>query len=217
MAMHTPGHCQQYGGTDPAELFEPSWDDNPTWEGSELYSDLATAQVLSADAYVLEMYPVQDEDDRPGDLVWVRAKDGWELTDGDNPTPVSINVRPVRGRPPPPGTMTAAQQLALASEFRVPIPQGSAGGCGEVVVKQDLTGDAWGVTDGALTGLQAWIDGEGWRYVSDVGRAAAFRRTREEALLLAHQVAELEAACYQAEIAATRPEEYTGPSGDLPG
>ncbi|MFB8401291.1 NUDIX domain-containing protein [Streptomyces sp. NPDC055912] len=144
------------------------------------------------------------------DLAFDHAEILASATDADGPTSVSLRARTVRSDPSAPRVMTAGQQLALASEFRVPLPQGSAGGYAEVVVQQGLPGDAWGVTDGALTGLRAWIDGEGWRRVSDVGRGAAFGRGREEALLVAHQVAELEAACYQAQIAAGQPEEDSG-------
>ncbi|MFJ2191573.1 hypothetical protein ACIOJE_27190 [Kitasatospora sp. NPDC087861] len=98
-------------------------------------------------------------------------------------------------------TMSAEQQLALAVEFRVPIPQGEAGGYGEVVVHRDQAGDGWAVTNGAMVGLRAWIEDEGWRPVRDIGRAAAYKHTREEALALAHQVAEIEAACHQVLLA----------------
>ncbi|WBP92000.1 hypothetical protein [Kitasatospora cathayae] len=100
-------------------------------------------------------------------------------------------------------TLTVEQQLQLAVEFRVPIPQGPVGGYGEVVVRRDETGTGWAVTDGALVGLRAWIEGEdgGWRPVWDIGRAAAYQHTREYALALAHQVAEIEAANYQALLA----------------
>lgn len=98
-------------------------------------------------------------------------------------------------------TMSAEQQLALAVEFRVPIPQGAVGGYGEVVVRRDQVGDGWAVTDGAMVGLRAWIEGEGWRPVRDIGRATAYRHTREKALALAHQVAEIEAVCHQALVA----------------
>ncbi|MFE7194033.1 hypothetical protein [Kitasatospora sp. NPDC057541] len=98
-------------------------------------------------------------------------------------------------------TLSSEEQLALAVEFRVPIPQGPVGGYGEVVVRRDETGTGWAVTDGALVGLRAWIEGEGWRPVRDIGRAAAYPHTRDQALGLAHQVAEIEAACHQALLA----------------
>ncbi|MGW2865927.1 hypothetical protein [Streptomyces sp. NPDC001205] len=191
-------------------VFEPVWDDNPTWDGSELYEDLAVAQVFAADAYVSEMYPVLDEhDEGPGDLVWTEANGCWDLSDGGKATPVSIKRRTVRLRPAPAGLLPLVQQLALATEFRVPLPQGNGGGYGEVVVQRDDVGTLWAVTDGAFSGLRAWVDGEGWRHISDVGRAVAYQHTREAALFLAHQVAELEAACYQAEVAAAGPDTDT--------
>lgn len=207
---------QQYsvpaGSAPTTVVFEPAWEDNPTWSGSELYEDLAVAQVLAADAYTSEMYPVLDEhDDGPSDLVWAEIEGSWELTDGGEDTPVSIERRTVRARPAPAGALPLVQQLALVTEFRVPMPQGTAGGYGEVVVQRDEVGTLWAVTDGAFSGLRAWIDGEGWRHISDVGRAVAYRHTREAALLLAHQVAELEAPCYQAEVAAAAPETDTMP------
>ncbi|MFD5433751.1 hypothetical protein ACFWJ4_16570 [Kitasatospora sp. NPDC127067] len=98
-------------------------------------------------------------------------------------------------------TLTVEEQLRLAVEFRVPIPQGPVGGYGEVVVRRDQTGDGWAVTDGALVGLAAWTENDGWQPVRDIGRAAAYRHTREQALDLAHRVAEIEAANYQALLA----------------
>ncbi|MFF4741301.1 hypothetical protein ACFY2W_36270 [Streptomyces sp. NPDC001262] len=184
-------------------VFEPSWDDNPTWSGSELFADLGEAQAFAANAYVEDMY---GGDGVEGELAWVvEGEECWRLTEAGEPTGVSIGTRTVRG------TLVAAAlrtQLALASEFRVPLPDAGVGGYGEVVVRrqQDGLGERWAVTDGADTGLRAWVDGEGWRHVSDVGRAVAFRHTREEALGLARQVAEIEGACYQAEIDAHRPD-----------
>lgn len=59
-------------------VFEPAWEDNPTWEGCELYADLARAQVLAADAYVREMYELLDEhDEGPGELVWTQNRGSW--------------------------------------------------------------------------------------------------------------------------------------------
>ncbi|MFD3330161.1 hypothetical protein [Streptomyces sp. NPDC058701] len=85
---------------EPGAVFEPVWEDNPTWDGSELYEDLAVAQVFAADAYVSEAYPVLDEhDEGPGDLVWTERDGSWELTDGGKDTPVSIERRTVRVRP----------------------------------------------------------------------------------------------------------------------
>lgn len=98
-----------------------------------------------------------------------------------------------------------AAQLVLASEFRVPLPEGLGGGYGEVVVQRESTGsDRWAVTDGAFVGLQAWIDGDGWKYVTDIGRAAAFAYGLDEALDLADEVARFEQARLDARIAAHR-------------
>ncbi|MGA4844677.1 hypothetical protein [Streptomyces sp. G45] len=103
------------------------------------------------------------------------------------------------------------QQMALVSEFRVPVPDHGAGGYAEVVVcRERIDVDRWAVTDGALTGLRAWVAGEGWKYVSDVGRKVAYAHGRSEALELARQVAEIEAACYGAEIDALRAEDQDG-------
>ncbi|MFG2823350.1 hypothetical protein ACGFX4_28470 [Kitasatospora sp. NPDC048365] len=96
--------------------------------------------------------------------------------------------------------LSTEEQLALAVEFRVPIPHGPAGGYGEVVVRRDEAGDGWAVTDGAVVGLRAWT-GEGWQPVRDIGRAAAYSHTREQALAPAHRVAEIEAANYQTLLA----------------
>ncbi|MFD0353630.1 hypothetical protein ACFVHW_07755 [Streptomyces sp. NPDC127110] len=190
-------------------VFEPAWEDNRSWSGGELYEDLDVAQRFAAQAYVDE----QDEvlgggEDGPGELVWVAAGGSWDLTDGGRPTPVSVVARPVRGRPASAGS-APEELLGLAHEFRVPIPEAGVGGYGEVVVRRrpDGAGERWAVTDGAFSGLRAWVEGEGWRYVSDIGRAAAYRHSRESALELAHQVAEIEAACCQAEIAAVRSED----------
>jgi hypothetical protein len=94
---------------------------------------------------------------------------------------------------------------ALATEFRVPIPKGLGGGYGEVVVQRDLIDpNRWGVTDGAVSGLRAWVEPDGWRYVADVGRAAAFTHTLDEALELASQVAVIERGWLDARIEAHR-------------
>ncbi|GGJ72950.1 hypothetical protein [Streptomyces brasiliensis] len=80
-------------------VFEASWEDNPTWEGSSaLYADVARAQVFAADAYVSETYDFLDEDEEgPGELVWRQREGCWELYDGGKQTPVSIYPRTVQG------------------------------------------------------------------------------------------------------------------------
>ncbi|MFE9810662.1 hypothetical protein [Streptomyces sp. NPDC005548] len=97
-----------------------------------------------------------------------------------------------------------AAQLTLASELRVPLPQG-LGGYGELVVQRESTGsDRWAVTDGSLVGLQAWVDGDGWRYVTEIGRAAAFVYGLDEALDVAEVVARFEQERHDARIASNR-------------
>ncbi|MFJ1757291.1 hypothetical protein [Kitasatospora sp. NPDC088134] len=89
-----------------------------------------------------------------------------------------------------------------------------ADGHGEIVVRRDKPGGRWAVTDGAQVGLRAWTETEGWRPVWDIGRAVAFRYTREVALALAHQVAEQEAANHQALLAvAADPFSRAAPTG----
>lgn len=98
-----------------------------------------------------------------------------------------------------------ATQLALAVEFRVPLPDGIGGGYGEVVVQREASdSDRWAVTDGAPVGLQAWLDGDGWKYVTDIGRSAAFVYGLDEALGLAEEVARIEGERHDARIAAHR-------------
>ncbi|KAB7835485.1 hypothetical protein FRZ00_26670 [Streptomyces mobaraensis] len=77
---------------------------------------------------------------------------------------------------------TLREQLAFAAEFRVPILDVGVGGYGEEVVKRAPGGTRWAVTDGAFSGLRAWGDGEGWRYITDIGRAATYRHNRDQAL-----------------------------------
>ncbi|MCB5910347.1 nucleoside 2-deoxyribosyltransferase domain-containing protein [Streptomyces pinistramenti] len=89
--MVTPQAATAAAGT----VFEPSWEDNPSWEGSEPYTDLAAAQLAAADAYVLEMYT---DGIGPGDLSWTMREGCWELTDQGEPTPVSVHARSVWAR-----------------------------------------------------------------------------------------------------------------------
>ncbi|MGW1587281.1 hypothetical protein [Streptomyces sp. NPDC002386] len=97
-----------------------------------------------------------------------------------------------------------AAQLTLASEFRVPLPDG-LGGYGEIVVQRESTGsDRWAVTDGAVTGLRAWLYPAGWQYVSDVGRDVAFVHDLDDALELAEAVAKIERDAFDARIRAHR-------------
>ncbi|WP_031046828.1 hypothetical protein [Streptomyces sp. NRRL F-5650] len=96
-----------------------------------------------------------------------------------------------------------ATQLALATEFRVPLPEG-LGGYAELVVQRESSGsDRWAVTDGALVGLQAWAD-DRWQYVTDVGRAATFVYSLDDALDMAEHVARVEQESHDARIRAAR-------------
>ncbi|EGX60586.1 MULTISPECIES: hypothetical protein [Streptomyces] len=190
-------------------VFEPSWDDNPTWRGTRPYADLGTAQEVTAETYREDLEQF-DESEPAGVLKWRHRFDGlWELTDDGHPTPVAIRARALYGPPQPLGELSAEEQLRLATEFRIPLPLGSAGGYGEVVVRPDSIRDRWAVTNGAITGLEAWVAGEGWRRVSDVGPDAVYTLTREKAIILGYQVADLEGALHQAAVAATP---RTGPA-----
>lgn len=89
----------------------------------------------------------------------------------------------------------------LAVELRVPLPN-TAGGYGEIVVQRwTLAADQWAVTDGANTNRQAWIDND-WRPLRDANAADAFRYALDEAITVAHQVAEYEGAVSEAQARA---------------
>ncbi|OEV14065.1 hypothetical protein [Streptomyces nanshensis] len=90
------------------------------------------------------------------------------------------------------------QQLALAREFRVPLPN-QVGGYGEITVEKDPGLNLWAVTDGAFSGKRAWVDGF-WQHLTDIGRTAAYTHPLDEALELAYQVAEFEGAVYETEV-----------------
>ncbi|MFB8442712.1 hypothetical protein ACFC7A_27040 [Streptomyces niveus] len=119
---------------------------------------------------------------------------------------------------PPTGALPPVQKLALATEFRVPLPGHPAGSYGEIVVKRERASSyrwaareragsyRWAVTDGAVSSLRIWTDGDGWRYLSDIGRTAAYRHTLDEALLLAERAAEFEATSL-AKVLSLRPDE----------
>ncbi|MDX3066035.1 MULTISPECIES: hypothetical protein [Streptomyces] len=185
-------------------VFEPSWDDNPTWRGARPYADLGTAQEVTAETYREDLEQF-DESEPAGVLQWRNRFNGlWELTDDGHPTPVAIRARALYGPPRPSGELSAEEQLKIATEFRIPLPLGSAGGYGEVVVRPDSISEKWAVTNGATTGLEAWVAGEGWRRVSDVGPSTVYTLTREKAIILGYQVAEIEGVLHQAAVAATR-------------
>lgn len=97
-----------------------------------------------------------------------------------------------------------AAQLALASEFRVPLPEG-LGGYGELVVQRESSdSDRWAITDGAAVDPMAWVDPDGWREISKVGRAKAYVYDLDEALDVAEQVARIEQEQHTARVAAHR-------------
>lgn len=118
--------------------------------------------------------------------------DRWDL-DGDEGSICSQYVKQI------------ATRLALASEFRVPLPEGLGGGYGELVVLRKSAGsDRWAVTDGAAAGLRAWRDPDGWQYVAEVGRAEVFVYGLDQALDLAEEVAGIEQERLDARIRAAR-------------
>ncbi|MEU3289944.1 hypothetical protein [Streptomyces longwoodensis] len=121
-------------------------------------------------------------------LATMADPDRWDL-DGDEASILAQYVKHI------------AALLTLASEFRVSLPDGVGGGYGEIVVQRESTGsDRWAVTDGARIGLQAWVDGEGWRYVTEIGRDAAFAYGLDEAHVVAEQVAQFEQERHDARI-----------------
>ncbi|MFD5663405.1 hypothetical protein ACFWIK_00650 [Streptomyces anthocyanicus] len=143
------------------------------------------------------------------------------VLDGEEPTQIGIRLqgdaavlvlaalRSLCSPAAEPGMSLAQQvehltvQLALASEFRVPLPDG-LGGYGELVVRRESAdSDRWAVTDGALAGLQAWA-GDRWQYVTDVGRAATFVYSLDDALDMAEHVARVEQERHDARIRAAR-------------
>jgi len=98
--------------------------------------------------------------------------------------------------------------LAFATQFRLPLTN-KVGGYGEITIQRG-EGDQrhlWAVTDGAFTGIQAWTEPDGWRYISDIGRAAAYRHTLRDAFDLARRAVEVESACWEAQINALRAED----------
>ncbi|MGW2742332.1 hypothetical protein [Streptomyces sp. NPDC001450] len=98
-----------------------------------------------------------------------------------------------------------ATHLTLASEYRVPLPDGLGGGYGELVVQRESAGsDRWAVTDGAVCGLRAWRDPDGWQYVAEIGWAEAFAYGLDEALDLADEVARIEQERLDARIREAR-------------
>ncbi|MFB7852817.1 hypothetical protein ACFC34_38190 [Streptomyces sp. NPDC056053] len=142
---------------------------------------------------------------------------GWRRRAGHDLCPEHASGNPVSARaetardtaqasrpgPVPEGGKDQLHVLELASEFRIPVPDTGAGGHAEIVVHRERGGTGrWAVTDGALTGRQAWVEGQGWQYISEIGRTAAYAHPRDEALLLALRVAGAEAARRRTETAA---------------
>ncbi|MGW7197506.1 hypothetical protein [Streptomyces chryseus] len=125
-------------------------------------------------------------------LATMTDPDRWDL-DGAEPWVLAQYVKHL------------AAQVARAVEFRVPLPEGLGGGYGEVVVQRESAGsDRWAVTDGAVSGLRAWLDPDGWQYVAEVGRVEAFAYGLDEALDMAEDVARLERERLDARIRAHR-------------
>lgn len=96
-------------------------------------------------------------------------------------------------------SVALTDQLLLATEFRIPCTN-ETGGYAEITVERGMGPKLWAVTDGSFTGRRAWVNG-GWQYLSDVGKVAAYRHTRKEALDLGRQVAAIEGAGIDAHVA----------------
>jgi hypothetical protein len=197
-------------GIDPATsgtVFEAYWNTRPTWRGNQLYTDLETAQMRTANAYARDT-PCPDRA-RSRALQWDKipgSPERWELTDDSESTPISITPRGLQGSADGCPALSLGEQLMFASEFRMPLPSGRPRGYQDIAVRRDPYGGSWwAVTDGAVSGLRAWMH-DGWRRVSDVGMHAAYRHTRSEALTLGQQVTDIETACQEAEMAAFRPQ-----------
>ncbi|MFF3256501.1 hypothetical protein ACFYWP_37220 [Actinacidiphila glaucinigra] len=94
----------------------------------------------------------------------------------------------------------------LGKEFRIPLTNG-VGGHGEIVVRRlTLAHDRWQITDGAASNARVWI-ADDWKPINDVGLEAAHPYSLDEALTVAHQVAEYEGAAYEAEVRASDPDQ----------
>lgn len=101
---------------------------------------------------------------------------------------------------------------SLTTEFHVPLTN-AVGGYGEVVARRmTLDSDKWQVTDGANANRQVWVEGE-WKAITSLGMDAAHPYSLDEALKVAHQVAEFEGATFEAWVRAlTEVYEYECPS-----
>ncbi|MCZ0983879.1 hypothetical protein O1L60_44760 [Streptomyces diastatochromogenes] len=93
-----------------------------------------------------------------------------------------------------------------AGEFRVPLTN-TLGGYGELIVERGPGpfDHLWAVTDGAQREKRFWhvgAAGAGWYYLSDTGPSFAYKHDLTAALALAEEVAALEGARLDKEIAA---------------
>lgn len=101
----------------------------------------------------------------------------------------------------------ANAQLDLASEFRIPCTN-KTGGYAEIIVERG-EGDfsaLWAVTDAAAINRSVWTDG-GWRNIYRTGFTGAYRLSREDAIALGRQVAEIESRAIEERVAALDAEE----------
>ncbi|MFJ8676720.1 hypothetical protein [Streptomyces sp. NPDC093589] len=74
-------------------VFEPAFDDNPGWEGSELYANLALAQSKARDAYRDDVLDGEEDDHN---FTWELAGPGnWGPLHAGEPTAVSIHTRTI--------------------------------------------------------------------------------------------------------------------------
>lgn len=91
-------------------------------------------------------------------------------------------------------------QLDLASVFLIPCAN-AEGGYAEVTVERGTGAfrDRWAVSDGAVTNRSTWTQEHGWRPIFETGLSGAFVYSRDEALNVGHQVAEVEGACIEAQ------------------
>ncbi|MCU8589354.1 hypothetical protein [Streptomyces sp. A13(2022)] len=92
-----------------------------------------------------------------------------------------------------------AAQLVLATEFRVPLPYGLDW---LLVQREAADSDRWAVT--SSTRMRAWVDRDGWKYITEIGRAAAFAYGLDEALNVAEHVVQVEQERFDGRIRARR-------------
>lgn len=100
-----------------------------------------------------------------------------------------------------------AQQLALATEFRIPCPGHPHGRLADlrVVKRDDGRGDTWAITDGPFGDAQVWT-GRRWSPRSELARDDIYRWTRQQALEEAARIASTVTAQFHATIAHLRAE-----------